>query len=108
MYLGWTAPGEWVRYTVDVAQSGPYAVSVRYTARYDESIVLECDGRPAGEPIRLESTDHREDEARNWHHWNEVVDGGVVILPAGRHVLTVKIGTRGNLNLDRLRFRPLP
>ncbi len=35
LYLGWTAPGEWVNYTVDVQASGTYLVHARMTSRTD-------------------------------------------------------------------------
>jgi hypothetical protein len=43
---------------------------------------------------------------RNWHHWNFHEQKHAVFLPAGRHVLTIKILDPGNLNLDRIDFIP--
>ena len=106
-YVGWTATGEWVRYTVDVAKSGRYTLGVMYTSRYDGGILLECDEREAGPPLRLASTADARDERRNWHHWNLHEQKDAVFLPAGRHVLTIKILDPGNLNLDRIGFTPV-
>ncbi len=86
LYLGWTAPGEWVRYTVNIERSGTYTVGVMFTARYAGSIQLECDGQPAGDPIRLTSTADDRDERRNWHHWNYHEEKSAIKLPAGRHI----------------------
>jgi endoglucanase len=105
-YLGWTASGEWVRYTVEVAQAGRYSLGVLYTARYDGGILLKCDDRAAGPPLRLASTADARDERRNWHHWNYHEQKAAVFLPAGRHVLTIQILDPGNLNLDRVEFVP--
>jgi endoglucanase len=106
LYLGWTAPGEWARYTVDIAQSGRYSLGVMYTARYDGGVLLECDERATGGPIRLTSTADVRDERRNWHHWNYHELKDAVFLHSGRHVLTIKVLEPGNLNLDRIDFAP--
>ena len=103
-YLGWTATGEWVRYTVDIAKSGRYSLGVMYTSRYEGGVLLKCDERQVGPPIRLASTADVRDERRNWHHWNYHEQKDAVFLPAGRHVLTVMILDPGNLNLDRIDF----
>ena len=105
-YLGWTATGEWIRYTVDIAKAGHYSLGVMYTSRHDGGILLKCDERAAGAPIRLASTADVRDERRNWHHWNYHEQKEAVFLPAGRHVLTIKILDPGNLNLDRIEFIP--
>ena len=107
-YLGWTAAGEWVRYTVDIARAGRYALGVMYTARYDGGFVLKMDGREVGPPVRLTSTANAIDERRNWHHWNYHQQEDAVTLPAGRHVLTLEILEPGNLNLDRIDFSLVP
>jgi len=103
-YLGWTATGEWVRYTVDITKAGRYSLGVMYTSRYDGGILLRCNERAAGPPIRLASTADVRDERRNWHHWNYHQQPDAVFLPAGRHVLTILILDPGNLNLDRIDF----
>ena len=107
-YMGWTATGEWVRYTVDVARAGQYSLGVMYTARYDGGFVLKLDGREVGGPVRLSSTAHAMDERRNWHHWNYHEHKDSVALPAGRHVITLEILEPGNLNLDRIDFSLVP
>jgi hypothetical protein len=104
-YVGWTAPEEWLRYTVDIKQAGMYTLSVMYTARYDGGFTVACDGESVGEPIRLRSTADERDEKRNWHHWNYAEDGGALKLPAGRHVLTLHILAPGNMNFDRVVFK---
>jgi hypothetical protein len=103
-YLGWTARGEWVRYTVDITKAGRYSLGVMYTSRYDGGILLRCNERAVGPPIRLASTADVRDERRNWHHWNYHKQQDAVFLPAGRHVLTIMILDPGNLNLDRIDF----
>ena len=106
LYLGWTATGEWLRYSVDVEQAGIYTVSAMYTSRYDGSIQITCDGKAIGGPIPLKSTANANDEKRNWHHWNYHEKASAFELPSGRHVLTIRILAPGNLNLDYLLFKP--
>lgn len=107
LYLGWTAAGEWLRYTVNVEQSGKYFVSAMYTSRYDGAILIECDGKPLSSPIQLESTANSNDERRNWHHWNYHKHDTPIVLPAGQHVLTLRVLDPGNINLDYLQFQTL-
>lgn len=107
-YLGWTATGEWVRYTIDVAKSGRYSLGVMFTSRYEGGILLKCDERVAGPAIRLASTADPRDERRKWHHWNYQELKDAVDLPAGHHVLTIRILDPGNLNLDRIDYRSAP
>jgi len=61
-----------------------------------------------GAPIQLTSTADARDERRNWHHWNRHEQKHAVFLPAGRHVLTLKILDPGNLNLDVIEFQATP
>jgi hypothetical protein len=70
--------------------------------------LLKCDERAAGPAIRLASTADERDERRNWHHWNYHQQPDAVFLPAGRHVLTIRILDPGNLNLDRIDFTHSP
>ena len=45
LYLGWTAPSEWVNYTVDVQEAGTYAIHAHMTSRTDAAeISLALDG----------------------------------------------------------------
>ena len=35
LYVGWTKPGEWLKYTVDVRYSSIYVIGIMYTANGD-------------------------------------------------------------------------
>ena len=53
LYLGWTAPGEWVKYTVEVRETRHYIVSAHLSSRTDAAeIGLAFDGAPAAGPSR--------------------------------------------------------
>lgn len=101
LYLGWTAPGEWVNYTVDVRAAGTYSVSAHITSRTDAAeISLAIDGADLTGPVRLPTTTH-------WHLWRIVPHLAQVKLEKGVHVLTLSVLKEGNFNLDYLEFEPI-
>ena len=79
--LGWTAAGEWLKYTVDVSAAGPYALRVR-TASTDTggTYHFTLDGAAlAGSSFTTPNTG-------GWQTWN-TLGPQTVTLPAGRHIL---------------------
>ncbi len=105
LYLGWTEPGEWVSYTVQVEKEGKYALDVMYTSNGEGRFELQLDGEPRG-TIALPTTHDDADTVawRQWHHWNKVVDGLELELARGLHLVQIKF-LAGNTNLDYLEFR---
>jgi hypothetical protein len=108
LYVGWTSPGEWINYSVDIAQAGLYNVSIMYSANGDfgtNGISLDIDGVDVtGGTVEMPSTSDPLDEERNWHHWNKVENVVQVELSAGVHVLTLRTTESGNMNYDYLEF----
>jgi hypothetical protein len=105
LYLGWTEPGEWVNYTVAVDRTGTYSLDVMYTSNGEGRFELYVDDALRG-TITL-PTMHRDDDPldwRQWHHWNKVADGLALDLPAGLHLVRVKL-LAGNSNLDYIEFK---
>jgi hypothetical protein len=105
LYVGWTASGEWLNYTVQVEKPGAYALDVLYTANGESGIVLFVDGTKRG-TIRLPTTHDDADTVawRQWHHWNRVVGGLDLELDAGLHLIRIEL-LAGNTNLDYVEFR---
>jgi hypothetical protein len=105
-YVGWTEAGEWFNLTVEVAQAGTYKVDLLYTSNRGGVIAFDLNGRPAGEPVQIESTADPADPVawRQWHHWNVASDIVEVQLPQGKNLLTVHIVEKGNMNLATLTF----
>jgi len=100
LYLGWTAPGEWVNYTVDVQSTGLYAVNAHMTSRTDGAeISLAVDGVDMTGRLRLPTTTH-------WHIWRTVPNLAQVKLERGTRVLRLSVHKEGNFNLDSLEFVP--
>jgi len=106
LYVGWTKPGEWINYTVNVKESGKYKVGVMYTSNGDGAIALDVDGTEAAGALKIASTHTEADTVkwRQWHHWNKSGSLGSVDLKKGIHLLTLHIVENGNMNLDYLEF----
>lgn len=105
LYVGWTAPGEWMNYTVDVKQTGEYGVSLLYTSNMGGAVSLSVDGVDQAGPLRIESTYDEEDDTawRQWHHWNRA-DIAAIKLDEGIHVLTLHTVENGQMNYAWLEF----
>ena len=88
LYIGWTADGEWVNYTVDVAAAGAYTVKALY-AKDASTVTFDVDGERAlvaRVPVATE----------NWHTWNYAPIGTIAFKAPGRHRLTFHYGTGNN------------
>jgi hypothetical protein len=106
LYVGWTQPGEWIRYTVDVKESGIYQLSLMYTAHDDGTIAFDVDGVRVTNDLVVQSTFNASDTIpwRQWHHWNKIGFTGIN-LEKGIRVLTLHTVTVGNMNYDYLEFK---
>lgn len=106
LYVGWTQPGEWVNYTVDVNKTGAYIVGLMYTANGEGSISFDADGKELAANVKILSThDDRDTVAwRQWHHWNRMDSIVQVELTQGIHTLTLHVKDHGNMNFDWLMF----
>jgi len=96
LYIGWTADGEWVNYTVDVATAGRYVVRSLYSNEAN-TVRFDVDGAPAA-TCRLPLA------TGDWHTWNEAEIGSIDFARAGRQLLTFRYG-KGN-NFAWFSFQP--
>jgi hypothetical protein len=81
--IGWTAAGQWFKYTVNVAAAGTYALSMRLaapTAVTDGLHVANAAGTSLTGPVTVPATG-------GWQNWTTVTAS--VTLPAGVQTLTV-------------------
>jgi hypothetical protein len=98
LYVGWTAPGEWIKYTVDVKQAGVYTVNAHVSSNNQNAeISLDFDGRDVTGPIVIPTTGH-------WHKWRICNGLAEVKLDKGIHILTLRFLKEGNMNVDYLEF----
>jgi hypothetical protein len=107
LYVGWTEPGEWIKYTVDVKTSGTYHVGIMYTANDHGQISLSCNDKDISGLVNVPSTFDAADSVkwRQWHHWNYIEILGEVKLKSGLQVITLYTVTRGQMNYDYLDFK---
>jgi hypothetical protein len=81
--IGWTAAGQWFRYTVNVATAGTYALSMRLAAPAavtDGLHVANAAGTSLTGAVTVPATG-------GWQNWTTVTAS--VTLPAGVQILTV-------------------
>ncbi|AZQ64061.1 carbohydrate-binding protein [Flammeovirga pectinis] len=96
--IGWVAPGEWLRYSVDVATKGLYSFEFRYASDNQVSrgpFYLEVDGNKVTGDIEVSTT-------AGWNSWESKTVSDIE-LSAGEHVLRV-VFIGGEFNLGKMTF----
>ncbi len=106
LYVGWTKPGEWTNYTIEIKKAGTYQLSLMYTANADGRIALSLDGKDISGMLLVRSTYNFKETVswRQWHHWNKAEDLATITLPEGKHILTLRTVENGAMNYDYLEF----
>jgi beta-glucosidase len=87
--IGWTTPGQWFKYTVNVAAAGTYTVSFRLSSPYgitDALHIADSSGADLSGAVAVPNTG-------GYETWTTVTAG--VTLPAGQQTLTVDQDTNG-------------
>ncbi|GHT27821.1 hypothetical protein FACS189432_04930 [Bacteroidia bacterium] len=107
LYIGWTEPGEWTKYTVNVAETGLYKVSILYTSNKGGKISLAVNDIDATGPLTITSTFNAEDptDFRQWHHWNLIENLTQIQLEKGVQVLKLTTEETGQMNYAYLDFQ---
>lgn len=88
--VGWTAPGEWLKYTVEVAATGNYTAQFAVASMGGGTMQIEVGGAKTN--VAVPNTG-------DWQKWTTVAVP--VALVAGRQVLTLRFMTSG-INLRAL------
>ncbi|MEM1442143.1 MAG: DUF1549 domain-containing protein, partial [Verrucomicrobiota bacterium] len=102
IYVGWTKPGEWLRFTVNVERAGTYRFSGKISSRTEQgSFELHFSENDSSVPVTLPKTGSA-------HTWTLAEDLGEIELVAGKQTLTLRMGETTNFNLDWLRFDRVP
>jgi hypothetical protein len=97
--VGWTQPGEWMNYTVEIAPAGDYRITSRVakgsggTGRFH----IEIDGVDVTGPISVSHTG-------GWQNWtNKISD---VTLEGGEQIMTIVIEAK-DVNINHIGFELL-
>jgi hypothetical protein len=102
-YVGWTRPGEWLQYTVNVTAAGTYALDLRVANKgTGATLHVEVDGADRTGPMAVPDTG-------DWQAWQTMSVSGIS-LTAGSHrvrlVLDAGTAQNGGVgNVDYLRVR---
>jgi GH35 family endo-1,4-beta-xylanase len=93
----WTA-GEWLEYTVNVANTGPYDLDLRVAADgTGRTVSLTVDGANLASNITIPNT-------AGWQAWTTVTT--TVQLTAGQHILRITAGATSYINFNYMQFKP--
>jgi hypothetical protein len=109
VYVGWTQPDEWLKYTVQVAQAGTYVIGGKVAAG-SKGATLTFTFTPeltTGE-IEIPTTAGFQPGKEVYHVWETLDQMKEITLPAGIYVMTVKIGKVAGLNLESFSFTKKP
>ncbi|MDB5029873.1 carbohydrate-binding protein [Mucilaginibacter sp.] len=106
LYVGWTAPGEWVKYTVLVKEAGTYTLGMMYTANQGGKISISINDMDKTGLVNIPSTYVKDDpiQWRQWHHWNYLKDFAKVKLDKGIQIITLYTKETGQMNYGYINF----
>lgn len=97
--LGYTQAGEWLEYTVDVAETGTYTMFAAVASAGGSAFSLSMDGKAITETIEVPKASSGED---NYDDYNKV--SATVNLTAGQHVLRLNI-EKDWMDIDYITFK---
>jgi len=107
LYVGWTAPGEWIKYTIKVTKTGTYQLGIMFTANQNGKISISVNDIDATGAISIPSTFVEADTVawRQWHHWNYIDRIALIDLKKGVQTLTLHTVEIGQMNYDFISFK---
>ena len=91
LYVGWTSPGEWTKYTIKVKEAGNYKLGLMYTSNKNGKISFSINDKDITGPISVPSTFVPADTIawRQWHHWNYIDNIANIFLKEGLQTFTI-------------------
>ena len=93
MAIGYTNAGEWMEYTVDVAEDGDYPIVVNASSGAENSgFCFTVDEKPMGDTVKVTKT------GDDWSVYKEF-EAGTAKLTKGKHIIRLTI-TGNNVNID--------
>lgn len=107
LYVGWTSPGEWTKYTINVEAAGSYKLGLMYTSNQNGIISFSVNDVDITGPISVPSTFVPADSVawRQWHHWNYIDNIANVYLKKGLQTFTIHTVEIGQMNYDYINFQ---
>jgi len=109
LYIGWTSPEEWTKYTVHVTKPGIYQLGIMYTSNQGGKISFDVNDKDATGPISIPTTYVAGDTVawRQWHHWNYIDNIAQIELKKGLQTITIHTLENGQMNYDFIDFKSL-
>ena len=106
LYVGWTSPGEWTRYTVLVKETGTYTLGIMYTASQGGKIAISVNDLDSTGLVEMPSTYVKDDPIpwRQWHHWSYLKDFAKLKLDKGIQIITLSTRETGQMNYGYIDF----
>jgi hypothetical protein len=107
LYVGWTSPGEWTKYTINVEAAGSYKLGLMYTSNQNGKISFSANDVDVTGPISIPSTFVPADSVawRQWHHWNYIDNIANIRLTKGLQTFTIHTVEIGQMNYDFINFQ---
>jgi len=90
--IGWTTNGEWMEYTVNINEAGPYTLSIRHSSLNTlGKVKIYIDGSAVTGDLNLTKTN-------SWNTY-KTTNFNNITLSTGTHILRVEV-IAGDVNLD--------
>jgi hypothetical protein len=107
LYVGWTKPGEWIKYTVKVEKTGTYQLGIMFTSNKNGKISISVNDKDTTGPLIIPSTAVADEPVawRQWHHWNYLDDIARIDLQEGLQTITIYTVELGDMNYDYINFK---
>jgi hypothetical protein len=107
LYVGWTNPGEWTKYTIRVESDGTFRLGLMYTSNQNGKISFSVNDADITGPISVPSTFVSDDSIawRQWHHWNYIDSIANIHLKKGLQTFTIYTVEIGQMNYDFINFQ---
>jgi hypothetical protein len=106
VYVGWTQPGEWLKYTVQIAQPGTYIFGGKLAAG-NKGAKISATFTPVitTGAIEIPTTAGFRPGVEVYHVWETLDRLAEVRLPSGTYVMTIRIeGPTAGMNFDYFTF----
>ena len=106
LYVGWTKPGEWTKYTVNVLETGKYKLGLMYTSNKNGKISIALNDKNVTGTILIPSTFVDADTVawRQWHHWNYIDNIATNELKKGLQTISLQTVDIRDMNYNFINF----